>query len=138
MIRRLLRVLVIATFLCVSFPAARGFTPSHALRRQPTQQVIPRYDKNSRNRGVFHRLAQKDDDEEANNQLDWNVIGRQFGLFQDMAFPYYEESTRGRWLLAGLLVYPSCLVIWAKISGMRSPPRIFPSFMKFCKSTWEL
>ncbi|GAX28950.1 hypothetical protein FisN_20Lh275 [Fistulifera solaris] len=103
MTRRLLRV-VIATCLCVSFRAAHGFTASYALHRQPIQQIIPRYDnKHSRNRGIFHRLAQKDDDEEATNQFDWNVIGRQFGLFQDMAFPYYEESTRGRWLLAGLL-----------------------------------
>ena len=35
--------------------------------------------------------------------MDWEYLGKQAGLFRQMALPYYEESIAGRWLLAGLL-----------------------------------
>ena len=38
-----------------------------------------------------------------NESFDWNVIGKQLGLFKEMALPYYKESTEARWLLAGML-----------------------------------
>jgi vitamin B12/bleomycin/antimicrobial peptide transport system ATP-binding/permease protein len=34
----------------------------------------------------------------------WSRVSMQFGLFRQMAFPYYRESSASRWLLAGLLV----------------------------------
>ena len=43
------------------------------------------------------------DDTEEQTKVDWNVVVRQFGLFKEMAVPYYKESIPGRWLLAGLL-----------------------------------
>lgn len=36
-------------------------------------------------------------------KIDWDTIGKQSRLFQQMAFPYYKESKAGRWLLVGLL-----------------------------------
>ena len=36
-------------------------------------------------------------------ELNWERIRSQIGLFRQMALPYYEESTAGRWLLGGLL-----------------------------------
>ena len=44
-----------------------------------------------------------DQDDDQPVQLDWNTIGKQLALFQQMALPYYKESKSGRWLLAGLL-----------------------------------
>ena len=50
----------------------------------------------------------EDDDESRRRQLNWDTISRQFGLFKDMAYPYYQESKAGRWLLAGLLGLTLC------------------------------
>lgn len=46
------------------------------------------------------------DETKGNNEkqgTDWEYIGKQAALFRQMAWPYYEESKQGRWLLAGLL-----------------------------------
>lgn len=42
---------------------------------------------------------------DADNPIDlnWKTVGKQIGLFQEMAFPYYKESKTGRILLTGLL-----------------------------------
>lgn len=97
-----LRVLIATSVaLFVFFPHALGFSPSHALYRPSLQRLSPRYDTPN---GLFPKdNAAKDDKDDPDSNLDWSVVGRQFGLFKDMAVPYYEESTAGRWLLAGLL-----------------------------------
>ena len=104
MTRVQLRVLVASSFaLFIVFPHSLGFSPSHALHR-PSLSQRPKFDAPN---GILlfakddSAVAKQEEDEESN--LDWNIIGRQFGLFKDMAFPYYEESISGRWLLAGLL-----------------------------------
>lgn len=35
--------------------------------------------------------------------IDWKRVGEQLTLFQEMAIPYYKESSASRWLLAGVL-----------------------------------
>lgn len=39
-----------------------------------------------------------------NEKFDWQVVGKQFKLFLEMAGPYYKESMEARYLLAGVLV----------------------------------
>jgi putative ATP-binding cassette transporter len=38
-----------------------------------------------------------------NESFDWNMVGKQFELFIEMAGPYYKESNQARLLLAGVL-----------------------------------
>ena len=38
----------------------------------------------------------------------WSRISKQVAVFKDMALPYYQESTTGRWLLAALLGLTLC------------------------------
>ena len=44
-----------------------------------------------------------DDKKKKDEGMDWVYIGKQANLFRQMAWPYYQESIAGRWLLAGLL-----------------------------------
>jgi putative ATP-binding cassette transporter len=39
-----------------------------------------------------------------NESFDWQIVGKQFKLFLEMAGPYYKESMQARYLLAGVLV----------------------------------
>jgi len=36
-------------------------------------------------------------------KLDWKKISEQSKLFSELAFPYFKESTKGRWLFAGMI-----------------------------------
>lgn len=42
--------------------------------------------------------------DEKSMKLDWKTIQQQMVLFRQMAWPYYQESIAGRWLLGGVLV----------------------------------
>ena len=54
-------------------------------------------------KGAIEKETTKGSDDDIPD-LDWKRIRQQFGLFRQMATPYYKESTAARWLFGGLLV----------------------------------
>lgn len=89
---QLLKLLVVCL---ASLATVESFVPLTVVKKLSNQHARPP-EACVRPLFLFDKVGdQKDDDKKG--------LARQFRLFRDMATPYYQESSQGRWLLAGLL-----------------------------------
>ena len=79
--------------------------PFRRLARFRTKSLVPlkAIDNDDNDSNLTSNLEAAEESLENKNNLDWKNIQKQATLFRDMAFPYYQDSKTGRWLLAGLL-----------------------------------
>ena len=119
-------ILLSSFYPCASFPLSfrskKKEVPNHGLvlLRPALVAATPFYP--TSRKSVLHQLHATENEAEDNgstaatapslhpngddapHEFSWQTIGRQARLFQQMALPYYQqESSTGRWLLAGVL-----------------------------------